>query len=159
MAAELDTFVHRVRDFTGHDTVHVVSHSLGVTGVRFWLDEYERYDWVDKFVGLAGANHGSSRCKLLDQRQFSLGPARSNWFLNPENLDDPKHPLVQLNENETPGDIQYYTLRASDDRFFREEPESPTLRGAENRLVDATHKELLTTEEVHEQIYSWLTPR
>lgn len=158
MATQLDSFIQRVRDFTGHDTVHVVSHSLGVTGVRYWLNKYERHSWVDKFVGLAGANHGSSRCKIFGQKQIGFGPARTNWFLNPENLDDPDHPLVQLNENETPGGIKYYTLRGSDDRFFRDDPQSPKLHGAKNEIVEADHEELLTSNEVHGRLYRWLVP-
>jgi triacylglycerol esterase/lipase EstA (alpha/beta hydrolase family) len=158
MATQLDDFVRRVREYTGHDSVHVVSLSLGVTGVRYWLETRERHDWVTKFVGLAGANHGSSRAKRLDKAKPKLrfGPTRTNWFLNPENMDDPTHPLRKLNENETPGDINYYTLRGSDDRFFKENPKSPELAGAENKVIDANHAELLTDKETLNTIYDWL---
>jgi triacylglycerol lipase len=156
MAAQLDAFVGRVRKYTGYENVHIVSHSLGVTGVRYWLSENDRYGWVDSFVGLAGANHGSSRCKALADQHVKFGPARSNAFLNPDNLDDPNHELAQLNENETPGDVAYYTLRATDDRFFRRNPESPRLEGAENEVVDTTHRGLLTDERAFERVRSWL---
>jgi pimeloyl-ACP methyl ester carboxylesterase len=59
MAAQLDAFVGRVREHTGADRVAVVAHSLGVTGVRYWLAARDRYDWVETVVGLAGANHGT----------------------------------------------------------------------------------------------------
>lgn len=156
MAEHLDPFIGRIREYTGYETVNVVSHSLGVTGVRNWLAEYDRYGWLDSFVGLAGANQGSSRCKALAEQNIKFGPAGSNWFLNPANLDESHHTLAQVNENETPGDIDYYTLRATDDRFFRQNPESPTLEGAVNEVVDTTHSGLLTDEETFEGIDAWL---
>jgi len=156
MGAQLDEFVRNVMEFTGYDSVHVVSHSLGVTGVRYWLEQYERHSCVEKFIGLAGANHGSSRCKLLDSSHFTVGSNRTSWFLNPENMDDSSHPLQKLNENETPGDIEYYTLRASSDRFFRQNPKSPELAGAENEVIEANHMNLLTKEESIQTVYNWL---
>jgi pimeloyl-ACP methyl ester carboxylesterase len=156
MAAQLDDFVGRVRDYTGHDAVNLVSHSLGVTGVRYWLDRYDRYEWVDSFVGLAGANHGSSRVRKLGLHRFPFGPARSSWFLDPDRLGDADHPLARLNEDETPGDVDYYTLRATRDRFFRDNPESPTLHGAVNEQVETNHRGLLRTPEACERVYEWL---
>lgn len=156
MAAQLDSFVRRVRDYTGYDEVDVVSHSLGVTGVRYWLDRYDRLDWIDSFVGIAGANHGSSRCKRLARYKIPFGPGSANRFLNPNRLDDPTHPLRRLNENETPGDVDYYTLRATHDRFFRENPESPKLEGAEDRLIRSTHTDIIEDETAIAQVYSWL---
>ena len=156
MAAQLDSFVQQVRAHTGYDRVHVVSHSLGVTGVRYWLARYGRYDWVDSFVGMAGANHGSSRCERLANSQIPFGSTRANWFLNPANLEDPSHPLARLNETETPGDVDYYTLRATDDRFFADHPESPKLAGATDRLIDATHEGLVSDEAAVERTYDWL---
>ncbi len=156
MATQLDDFVERVRDHTGYDQVHVVSHSLGVTGVRYWLARDGRYDWVDSFVGLAGANHGSSRCERLASGQVPFGASSTNVFLHPGNLSDPSHPLSRLNECETPGDVDYYTLRATQDRFFRENPKSPRLDGAVNEQIETTHDGLVTAESAIEQVYAWL---
>ncbi|MHB9286065.1 esterase/lipase family protein [Halobacteriales archaeon Cl-PHB] len=156
MADQIDAFVARVRDHTGHDEVHVVAHSLGVTGARHWLAEYDRYDWVGSFVGLAGANHGSSRCKRLARSQVAFGPARTNRILSPDRLDDPDSFLSALNANETPGDVDYYTLRATDDRFFRANPESPRLEGATNRALETSHVGLVHEAAAHRQVYDWL---
>jgi triacylglycerol lipase len=156
MADQLEAFVERIVEYTGYDVVDVVSHSLGVTGVRYWLDSYDRYDRVDTFVGLAGANHGSSRCKRLARAPLPFGPAQTNRFLNPEELGDPDHPLARLNQDETPGDVDYYTLRATEDRYFRENPASPRLEGATNEVIETDHRGLLTTEAAVERTYEWL---
>ncbi len=156
MAEQLDAFVERVCDYTGYDAVHVVAHSLGVTGARHWLTEYERYDRVDRFVGLAGANHGSSRCKRLARSQVAFGPARTNRVLSPDRLDDPDSFLSRLNADETPGDVDYYTLRATDDRFFRANPESPRLEGATNEVLETTHTGLVHEEDAQRRVYDWL---
>ena len=156
MAAQLDAFVAKVREYTGYDRVHVVSHSLGVTGVRYWLATYDRYDWIDTFVGLAGANHGSSRCGRFARYGLTIGPARTNKFLDPQRIDRDDHPLARLNEDETPGDVAYYTIRATRDRFFRENPRSPALDGATNEVVETDHVGLLTDEETLATMYGWL---
>jgi pimeloyl-ACP methyl ester carboxylesterase len=156
MATQLDDFVGRVRDHTGYDTVNVVSHSLGVTGVRYWLAREGRYDWVDRFVGLAGANHGSSRCERMASSQVPFSPGAQKVFLHPKNLSDPTHPLAQLNRCETPGDVDYFTLRATQDRFFRDNPESPCLAGAVNEQLETTHEDIVRSDEAIEQVYAWL---
>ncbi|MFB6241131.1 MAG: esterase/lipase family protein [Gemmatimonadota bacterium] len=43
MRRQLDDFVQNVMNQTGKSKVHVVAHSLGVTGVRFWMDRRDRY--------------------------------------------------------------------------------------------------------------------
>jgi pimeloyl-ACP methyl ester carboxylesterase len=154
MARQLDAFVSRVREHTGYDTVHVVSHSLGVTGVRYWLERCDRHDWVDTFVGLAGANHGLERGSALASDSINFGPGRVSSFLDPRALDDPDHPLARLNQNETPGDIDYYTVRASEDRFFRADPESPKLEGATDTVLETTHCGLLSADISQETVYS-----
>lgn len=60
MAATLEVFVDRVRRETGADEVALVGHSLGVTGIRWWLSEYDAYDRVETVVGLAGPTTGAS---------------------------------------------------------------------------------------------------
>ncbi len=156
MVRQLDAFVDRVREHTGHESVHVVAHSLGVTGARYWLDRRDRYDWVNSFVGIAGANHGSALCQRLDHSRVPLGPAAAVRFLNPAHLDQPDHPLARLNENETPGDVEYYTVRATEDRFFPEDPTSPRLEGAINVAVPGTHDGLLGSDATFDHLSDWL---
>lgn len=158
MATQLDAFVEAVRAYTGSETVSVVGHSLGVTGLRYWLAECDRYGWVEAFVGIAGANHGTHLATTPDRLGFRLGAARPVQFLNPERLDDSSHPLSKLNENETPGDIRYYTVRGSRDRYFERNPESPVLAGAEENLeVDATHEGVRTHSKTVGAVYDWVT--
>jgi pimeloyl-ACP methyl ester carboxylesterase len=155
MVDQLDAFVRRIREYTGHEAVHVVAHSLGVTGARYWLARADRYDWVDSFVGIAGANHGSALCQRLDRSGVPLGTARAR-FLNPDRLDRPDHPLARLNENETPGDVDYYTIRATKDRFFPDDPTSPRLAGATNVAVPGTHDGLLDSDATFARLSGWL---
>jgi len=155
MVGQLDNFVKRVREHTGHDAVHVVAHSLGVTGVRYWLDQRNRYSWVDSFVGIAGANHGSGLCQHLDRSRVPL-PNGAVRFLNPSHLERPDHPLARLNQNETPGDVDYYTIRAPKDRFFPDNPTSPTLAGATNVTVPGSHDGLLDQDATFDHLAAWL---
>lgn len=158
MSVQLDDFVANVREHLGVDKVNIVAHSLGVTGVRYWLSECDRYEWVDSFVGIAGANHGVAAAALAERYGLTFGKGRPAMFLNPERLDNSEHPLAKLNEDETPGGVRYYTIRATDDAFFRENSESPMLDGAEVNLeVESTHDGVRVHPETLEALYRWLS--
>ena len=61
---EVFTFVSAVREHLGAAEIDLVSHSLGVTVLRkAALRHPEMYDWVRTFVGIAGANHGTTTCR------------------------------------------------------------------------------------------------
>lgn len=66
MRNQLEDFVTKIQEYTGVNKVQVLGHSLGVTGLRYWMDGLddhpERYDRVEMFVSLAGANHGTHTC-------------------------------------------------------------------------------------------------
>lgn len=157
MSQQLDDFVANVRQHTGAEKVHVVGHSLGVTGLRYWINTFHRYDWVDSFVGISGANHGTATAEVADRLGLNFGKGRAAEFLNPKRLQDSDHPLAKLNLNETPGDIDYYTVRATCDTLFQLNPESPMLEGAiENIEVDATHTSVQTDPVTVSKLYEWL---
>lgn len=116
MARQLDDFVAKVRRETGAGTVDVVSHSLGVTGVRFWLCDLRpmldrwpsvalsadhpaaepHFTVVDAFVGLAGANHGTATCGPCEKGSGSAEPCN---VISPLCADDPGEPLFDLNHH------------------------------------------------------------
>jgi hypothetical protein len=73
-------------------------------------------------------------------------------------LDDPEHPLARPNRSETPGDVEYYTIRAANDPFFPENPESLTLDEAVKEQVAADHRGLASVEAVLRRLCDWLRP-
>lgn len=157
MAASLDDFVFRVREQADADQVVVVAHSLGVTGARWWLAEYDRYDLVETFVGLAGANHGTVLSQWADYAGLREGTYKMSPFLRADydRVDD--HPLARLNEDETPGDVDYYTIRGTDDPLFWGCPESPKLDGATNVALPTDHDGVRTEPRAQELLFEWVS--
>lgn len=148
MRAQLDDFVGHVLAETGAPQIDVVAHSLGVTGVRYWLDRNDRYADVARFVGLGGANHGVCGCPGCEDatpEADGLAGARSACReVAPACFDDPDHPLAGLNDgDETPGDVEYVMVRGRLDPLFWCERRSPYLDGARNRAVATGHLGLL----------------
>lgn len=159
MAAQLDAFVRDVREYTGSDAVSVVAHSLGVTGVRYWLERRNRYGWVDTVVAIAGANHGVSVCSG-DEDPETLGEyARPSRFVGYRYRERPNHPLTRLNAGtETPGDVTYYTIRGAYDHYYWRDPTSPKLDGAaENVLLWTNHLGTLRSDRTRALLSEWLT--
>lgn len=155
MADQLEGFVEQVHEETGADAVDVVAHSLGVTGARYWMDAADRYDDVGTFVGMAGANHGTwvcgPGCEALP------GAGEPCQFVSP-GCAEPGGPLYELNTpDETPGDVDYYTIRGGADVFFLHDRESPTLDGAENvELEWHGHDAARESEAAVGLTYEWL---
>jgi pimeloyl-ACP methyl ester carboxylesterase len=172
MARQLDDFVSNVLAYAGADTVDVVSHSLGVTGVRFWMADSDafadiderfdvgvgsRYDVVDTFVGCAGANEGTSTCGPGCEQ--GPGASRVCGFISPD-CAEPGGPLHRLNDpDETPGDVDYYTLRGNLDYFYADNRDSPKLDGANANVVLSAraHNAARASEPAIEFIYQWVT--
>jgi len=157
MAASLADFVDQVRNETGADEVSVVAHSLGVTGVRWWLSEYDEHDHVDSMVGLAGANHGSVLNRWADRAGMSEGTYKMSPFLRDDYDRDDDHPLARLNADETPGDVDYYTLRGTEDPLFWGCPESPELAGATNVALETDHDGVRTDRRARELVFEWVS--
>lgn len=157
MAATLEDFVFRVLDHADADQVSLVGHSLGVTGTRWWLAEYDRYDRVETFVGLAGANHGTELCRWADRAGLRDGTYKMIPFLRADYDRDADHPLSRLNREETPGDVDYYTIRGTDDPLFWGCPESPALEGATNVALTTDHDGVRTAVRAKELVFEWLS--
>lgn len=156
MAAQLDDFVGRVREHTGAESVAVVGHSLGVTGLRYWLAGCDRYEWVETFVGLAGANHGTVLNTWCVEAGMNKGPYRVSEFLRGDYESRPEHPLAELNREETPGDIEYYTVRGTEDPLFWKCPESPKLEGATNLALQTDHDGVRESQRTLESLFRWV---
>jgi pimeloyl-ACP methyl ester carboxylesterase len=159
LATQLEDFIVRIRSVTEADMISIVAHSLSVTVGRLWLEQYNRYNIVDSFVGLAGANHGLPTCP----------PRTVTKLLPPSHSLKPCTELVQdslyqtqiqrLNETvgETPSNIKYYTIRGKYDAYFVGDIDSPALNGAEeNILLETDHDGTRASEEAIEYIYQWV---
>jgi triacylglycerol lipase len=157
MADQLDDFVSEVRAYTGSEQVSVVAHSLGVTGARYWLLREDRYDWVDTCVFMAGANHGSVLNSYAASAGLTGGTYKMSDFLRRDYDAVDDHPLAALNENETPGDVDYYTIRGTDDPLFWNCEDSPALEGAANVLLRTDHDGVRASLTSMERTYEWLT--
>ncbi len=157
MATQLDDFIRNVRDHTGAEAVDVVGHSLGVTGLRYWLVTRDRCRWVENFVGLAGANHGTVLSTWCAKTGVNGGVYGSSEFLRYDYDSIPDHPLTFLNKDETPGDIDYYTLRGSEDALFWRCRDSPNLKGATNVLLETDHDGTRTDQHALEYVFRWVS--
>lgn len=156
MRDQLEEFVAKIRGYTGADTVDLVSHSLGVTGARFWMDDNDRYGWVDTFVGCAGANHGTYTCGPTCEAKPGTGEPCG--FISPA-CAEPGGPLYELNHpDETPGGVEYYTIRGTADYFYLDDPDSPRLEGANrNVVIDGAHNATRASETSIDLIFEWVT--
>jgi hypothetical protein len=67
------------------------------------------------------------------------------------------HPLARLNDDETPGDVDYYTLRGTEDPLFWGCPESPELAGATNVALETGHDGVRTSRRALELTFEWLS--
>lgn len=158
MRDQLDDFVKKILDYTGVNAIDVIGHSLGVTGLRYWMEDLNQYDRVDDFVGLAGANHGTETCGARCEPK--PGNGRVCGFIALACADTPGQPLYELNHpDETPSDVDYYTIRGTADTFFPTRTDSPRLEGAnENIVLDgATHDQVRTSDASKELMYRWVS--
>ena len=200
MARQLEDFVSNVRSQTGADSVDVIAHSLGVTGARFWLSDLRPYlgrwpsvlldpehpaaepkfDVVNTFIGLAGANKGTWTCNLGGPG-CQKGPAGRTTsaevcnVISPECAQEPGQPLFDVNHhgfdctdlttpcevNETPHSdtTDYYTIRGDLDAFFVPNPDSPELEGANANVLlqGRDHDAVRASQPSIEFIYQWVT--
>lgn len=157
MAAQLESFISNVKRETGSDEVDIVSHSLGVTGVRWWIDQYKAEHRVRKLIGLAGANHGLVTSKYACKIGYTRGKHRPSCFIRSDYREIDGHPLARLNQNETPGDIEYFMVRGKYDPLYLTNSKSPFLHGATNLTLPTGHEGVRTGTKAQQLVTNWLT--
>lgn len=135
---DLHRFILAVREYTGSERFSIVGHSLGVTVARRTLKVHPelREDLV-AFVGIAGANHGTSLC----------GPGTEGVLMSCDEIAAGTDWLAELNgpdgEDETYGRTAWLTISdgsgAADVAFVGPTyADSPQLAGADNRTYPGT---------------------
>lgn len=133
-APTLNAFVDEVQRYLSRKSgrpirqFDIVAHSLGVTAVRQWLTQSNRWHQVRSFVAVAGANHG-----VWTARADARGPSRASSF--ELHRDSPW--LAQLNAGgEVAGAMRTMTLYDGTGRYDALFPsgyeDSPALAGAVN---------------------------
>jgi pimeloyl-ACP methyl ester carboxylesterase len=142
---DLYRFILAVRDYTGSDRFSIVAHSLGVTLARRTLQVHRalRRDLV-AFVGIAGANHGTSLCPpgsqpvLMSCDEIAAGTRWLEELNGPDAWDETYPPGRWLTVRDGSGraDVAYLGAYA----------DSPALAGADNRTYPGTsHNDLRLT--------------
>ncbi len=137
---DLCRFVEAVQAYTGSAQIDLVGHSLGVTLARKFMATYPQLAKdVAAFVGIAGANHGTTVCRGLETSYYGcneIAPGTA-WL---DALNGPDGSL------ETYGATRWMTIYNGfeGDPFFvgADEP-SPQLLGGDNRTFPgAYHNDL-----------------
>jgi hypothetical protein len=129
---DLCRFIEAVQWYTGSAQVDIVAHSLGVTITRRLMQLYPSlaHD-VAAFVGIAGANHGTTVCRGIDTSYYGCNEIAPGtpW-------------LAQLNAaGETYGPTHWMTVYAGADGdpfFVGPDVSSPHLDGADNRTFNVS---------------------
>jgi triacylglycerol lipase len=135
---DLCRFVEAVQWYTGSEQVDIVTHSLGDTIARKLMYLYPSLAKdVVAFVGIAGANHGTSVCSGLQTSYYGcneIGPGTA-WL---DQLNGPN------GSRETYGPTHWMTVYNGTDSAdpFYSTPDlytSPALKGADNRPMPHTY--------------------
>ena len=146
---DLVAFIRAVQDYTGSGRFSIVAHSLGVTLARkaLFLHPDLAADLV-AFVGIAGANHGTSFCP----------PGSEGQVHSCDEIAKDTPWLFELNgpdgELETYGETRWMTIRdgtgTTDSGYTGPDyADSPMLLGADNRAFPFNdHHELRVMPEI-----------
>jgi hypothetical protein len=136
---DLYDFIRAVQAYTGSQRFSIVSHSLGVTLARKTLKVHPelRQDLV-AFVGIAGANHGTSLCppgsegNVVSCDEIAAGTPWLADLNGPDGSDETYQPARWLTvyDGSGAGDPAYAGPTYAG---------SPVLRGADNRQYPHTY--------------------
>jgi pimeloyl-ACP methyl ester carboxylesterase len=137
---DLCRFIEAVQAYTGSKQVDIVAHSLGVTIARETMRLYPSLARdVVAFVGIAGANHGTTICRGIDTEYYGCNEIvpGSAWLstLNGPNGSRETYPPTRW--------MTIYNGLAGDPYFDGPDAASPQLRGADNvTFPGAYHNDL-----------------
>lgn len=151
--ADLYDFIRAVQSYTGSEKFVVVAHSLGVTLARRTLKVHrELRAHLVAFVGIAGANHGTSLCppgsegNLVSCDEIAAG---TQWLtdLNGPDGGDETYPPARW--------LTIYDGSGVGDPAFAGPTyaTSPALKGAENRTFPGTYHNDLRVDPAIVEVY------
>lgn len=137
---DLCRFIEAVQRYTGSRQIDIVAHSLGVTVARKLMFDYpDLARDVVAFVGIAGANHGTTVCRGMETTYYGcneIAPG-SPWLAQ---LNGPDGSL------ETYPPTRWMTVYdgfEGDPFYVGPDAPSPALQGADNRTFPgAYHNDL-----------------
>ncbi|MFD7625249.1 esterase/lipase family protein [Streptomyces sp. NPDC059851] len=149
LAGQLGAYVDQVRRRTGAERVDIVSHSFGSLVSRWYVTYGGGTAAVDRWVSLAGPNHGTSTawaCAPWDQACRDMTP--NSYVVRNLNAGD-----------ETPGAVRYATFRSDCDEVVNPDNSVP-LAGAANATVGCLgHNELLGDDATSAGVLAFLAER
>ncbi len=132
-ANQLKLFMEDVLQKTGASKIDLVAHSLGCTVSRHYIKFMGGSRIVEHAVLISGGNHGLPAADLTlgQPEEFKQSPELTT--MGSQFLDD----LNTGNEGdlETFGPTKYMTISGPHDEFYLFNPESPQLKGADNRII------------------------
>jgi pimeloyl-ACP methyl ester carboxylesterase len=137
---DLCRFVEAVQWYTGSAKIDIVAHSLGVTIARKFMADYPTLaSDVVAFVGIAGANHGTTVCRGMETTYYGcneIAPG-SQWLAQ---LNGPGGSLETYPPTRW---MTVYDGLEGDPFYIGPDEQSPQLVGAENRTFPgAYHNDL-----------------
>jgi triacylglycerol esterase/lipase EstA (alpha/beta hydrolase family) len=145
-ASQLATEVQRVLTATGASKVDIVAHSMGPLSARYFLKNLGGTSYVDDFVSVAGANHGTtvaSWCSWLYTSCAEMYTGSS--FLTALNSGD-----------ETPGGVSYASYWSDCDDALTPDT-TAILSGATNVEVGCiSHTDMNNDYGVYQQVRDFI---
>ncbi|MBE2998097.1 alpha/beta fold hydrolase [Nocardiopsis sp. HNM0947] len=120
IAEGLGDHVDDLLDEHGAERVHMVTHSMGGLSSRYYIQNLGGTDTVDQWISIGGPNNGTNIANLCPSPITPCEEMRHDSdFLN------------DLNEDPTPGPVDYTTMRSPCDAVISP-VDSTSLPGAEN---------------------------
>lgn len=157
-------FIFSVLRYTGAPKVQIVAHGAGAVLTLYAMKKYNLYNLVHATVLIAGPMHGTARCDWVrclksDPVCCSLNPGAN--LLKDMRLPHPTPYNVLAGRDRTTRRVKYMTLRngrPGGDWWFPNNPDSPKLLGAQNRILpDQDHRGLRCSKAATDLILPFLS--
>ncbi|MER5882388.1 triacylglycerol lipase [Streptomyces sp. NPDC001941] len=146
LSGRFSSYVEEVRRRTGAAKVDVVAHSFGSLVTRWYVKHGGGTATVDRWVSLAGPNHGTSTawaCALWDQACRDMTP---NSYVQKGLAEG----------DETPGAVRYATWWSNCDEVINPDNSVPLAGATNNPAGCLKHNDLLGDDGVSQGVRDFL---